>query len=68
MTESGIARSFTADAYVAVGENLGGDAWALRVHVKPFIRWVWAGALFMAFGAAVTAADKRFRNLRKEHT
>ncbi len=68
MTESGIARSITADAYVAVGENLGGGAWALRVHVKPFIRWVWAGALLMALGAAVAAADKRFRTRHKERT
>ena len=27
-----------------MGEPLGGDAWAIRVHYKPFVRWVWLGA------------------------
>jgi cytochrome c-type biogenesis protein CcmF len=29
--------------------------------VKPFVRWIWAGALLMALGGLVTATDKRFR-------
>ena len=66
MTESGIARGVFADAYVAIGESLGGDSWAMRVHVKPFVRWIWAGALLMALGAGVTAFDRRFRATRKE--
>ena len=66
MTESGIARGVFADAYVAIGESLGNDAWALRVHVKPFVRWIWAGALLMALGAIVTAFDRRFRSARKD--
>jgi cytochrome c-type biogenesis protein CcmF len=66
MTESGIARGVFADAYVAIGEALGNDTWAMRVHVKPFVRWIWAGALLMALGAGVTAFDKRFRGVRKE--
>ncbi|HQX91651.1 MAG TPA: heme lyase CcmF/NrfE family subunit [Thermomonas sp.] len=66
MTESGIARGVFADAYVAIGESLGNGAWALRVHVKPFVRWIWAGALLMALGAGITATDKRFRTIRKE--
>ena len=66
MTESGIARGVFGDAYVAIGESLGNDAWALRVHVKPFVRWIWAGALLMALGALVTAFDRRFRNVRKD--
>ena len=66
MTESGIARGVFADAYVAIGESLGGDSWAMRVHVKPFVRWIWAGALLMALGAAVTAFDRRFRATCKE--
>ena len=66
MTESGIARGVFADAYVAIGESLGNDAWALRVHIKPFVRWIWAGALLMALGAVVTAFDRRFRSVRKD--
>jgi cytochrome c-type biogenesis protein CcmF len=61
MTEAAIISGVTRDLYVAVGESLGGDAWALRVQIKPFVRWVWAGALLMMLGGLVTATDKRFR-------
>ncbi|MDE2407311.1 MAG: heme lyase CcmF/NrfE family subunit [Xanthomonadaceae bacterium] len=66
MTESGIARGVFGDAYVAIGEALGNGHWALRVHIKPFVRWIWMGALLMALGAGITASDKRFRTIRKE--
>jgi len=65
MTEAGIAPGLFGDTYVAIGESLGGDAWALRMHVKPFVRWIWTGALLMALGGFVTATDRRFRS-RKE--
>ena len=62
MTEAGDRRrGFTRDLYVALGEPLGGDAWALRVHVKPFVRWIWLGALLMMLGGFVAATDRRFR-------
>jgi cytochrome c-type biogenesis protein CcmF len=61
MSEVALDRGFTRDLYVALGEPLGEGAWALRVHVKPFVRWIWAGALLMALGGLVTATDKRFR-------
>jgi len=61
MTEAAIAAGFTRDLYVALGEPLGNGAWALRVHVKPFVRWIWAGALLMMLGGFVAATDRRFR-------
>ena len=61
MTEAAIDGGLTRDLYVALGEPLGDGAWALRVHIKPFVRWIWAGALLMMFGGLVTATDKRFR-------
>ena len=66
MTESGIASGVFGDVNVALGESLGGEAWALRVHTKPFVAWIWFGALLMALGAFVTAADRRFRPSRRE--
>jgi len=67
-TESAIDPGITRDLYVALGEpmdanNLGG-AWAMRLYVKPFIRWLWAGGLFMMLGGFVAAADRRFRAKR----
>jgi cytochrome c-type biogenesis protein CcmF len=64
MTEAGIAPGITGDLYVALGEPLGDDTWAVRVHRKPFVRWIWFGAALMALGGFVTATDRRFR--RKE--
>ena len=61
MTEAGIHARIGGDVYVALGEPLGNNAWAVRVHIKPFVRWIWLGALLMALGGFVTAADHRFR-------
>ncbi|TXH72542.1 MAG: c-type cytochrome biogenesis protein CcmF, partial [Lysobacteraceae bacterium] len=61
MTEAAIRPGALRDVYVALGESLGGEAWAVRVHIKPFVRWIWCGALLMALGGLVTAFDRRFR-------
>ena len=62
MTEAAIDPGFTRDIYVALGEPLGGDgSWALRLHIKPFVRWIWLGAIFMALGGALAISDRRYR-------
>ncbi|GAB3395077.1 heme lyase CcmF/NrfE family subunit [Azotobacter armeniacus] len=61
MTEAGIDAGFTRDLYVALGEPLDNGAWAVRLHIKPFVRWIWLGGLMMAFGAALAACDRRYR-------
>ena len=66
MTEAALLPGATRDLFIALGESLGNDAWALRVHIKPFVRWIWLGALLMALGAVVTATVPRFRKIRKE--
>jgi len=65
-TESAIDPGFTRDLYVALGEPLGdAGAWSVRIYHKPFIRWIWLGALFMMLGGFVAAADRRFRVVRE---
>jgi cytochrome c-type biogenesis protein CcmF len=61
MTEAGIHPGLFGDVYVAIGESLGGEARAVRIHIKPFVRWIWLGAGLMALGGFVTATDRRFR-------
>ncbi len=61
MTEAAIDWGFTRDIYVALGENLGQDAWALRLYYKPFIRWIWFGGVFMALGGLLCMFDRRYR-------
>ncbi len=64
MTEAAIDPGLTRDLYVSLGEPLGRDqAWSVRIYVKPFIRWIWAGALIMALGGLLAAADRRYRIL-----
>jgi cytochrome c-type biogenesis protein CcmF len=52
------------DIYVALGEPLGEQAWGVRIYVKPFVRWIWFGGLFMLAGGLTAASDRRFRAKR----
>jgi cytochrome c-type biogenesis protein CcmF len=61
MTEAGIDPGFTRDLYVALGEPLENGAWAVRVHIKPFVRWIWLGALLTGLGGVLAAMDRRYR-------
>ncbi len=65
MTEADLDPGLTRDLYVAMGEAVGdNNAWAIRVYHKPFIRWIWLGALFMMFGGFVAALDPKLRAVR----
>ena len=65
MTEAAIDAGLMRDLYVAMGEPVGeAGAWAMRLHYKPLVRWMWLGAIFMAVGAITAAADKRYRRQR----
>jgi cytochrome c-type biogenesis protein CcmF len=67
MTEAAIEPGLARDLYVALGEPLGaGGRWAVRVYHKPFIRWIWLGALMMMLGGFVAATDRRFRERVRE--
>ncbi|MBL8383318.1 MAG: heme lyase CcmF/NrfE family subunit [Burkholderiales bacterium] len=61
MTEAAIDTSLARDLYVALGEPDGADAWIVRVHVKPFVVWIWLGCLLMALGGAIAVFDRRYR-------
>ncbi|GAB4295788.1 MAG: heme lyase CcmF/NrfE family subunit [Thiohalomonadaceae bacterium] len=65
MTEAGIDWGLTRDLYVALGEPLGDGAWAVRLYHKPYVRWIWLGALLMALGGLLAAADRRYRLARR---
>ena len=66
MTEAGIDAGLFRDLYIALGEPLDSGAWAVRIQIKPFVRWIWLGAMVMAFGGLLAISDKRYR-LRKLH-
>ena len=66
MTEAGIRAGWFADTYIALGESLetAQGAWAVRLHYKPLVRWIWLGAVLMAFGGMFAVLDRRYRTLR----
>ena len=61
MTEAAIDAGWNRDLFVALGDPLGNDAWSMRVQYKPLIRFIWLGALIMAFGGLIAASDRRYR-------
>jgi cytochrome c-type biogenesis protein CcmF len=61
MTEASIDSAIFRDLYIALGEPLQGDAWAIRIYIKPFVMWIWVGALFIAMGAVLASLDGRFK-------
>jgi cytochrome c-type biogenesis protein CcmF len=71
MTEAAIDPGLSRDLYVSLGESLdeGGTAWAIRIYHKPFIRFIWIGALLMMSGGFLAATDRRYRRaaLARKH-
>ena len=60
-TEAAIQPGLTRDLYVSLGESVQPNTWTLRVHVKPFVDWIWGGCLLMALGGIVAVSDRRYR-------
>jgi cytochrome c-type biogenesis protein CcmF len=65
MTEAGIDAGLFRDVYVALGEALPDEAWSVRIHYKPYVRWIWFGAGLMVIGGLLTVWDKRYRKVSK---
>jgi len=67
MTQVALRPGFTRDLYIAMGTRLddSSNAWSIRIHIKPFVRWIWAGALLLALGGLVSASDRRYWRERR---
>ncbi|EPC02811.1 heme lyase subunit CcmF [Litchfieldella anticariensis FP35 = DSM 16096] len=66
MTQVALRPGLFRDLYVAMGEDLGDGAWAMRIQYKPFVRWLWLGALLMAAGGVMAVIDRRYRLKRHQ--
>ena len=55
MTESAIRSAFAGDVYVSMGEPLSDTTWSIQLYLKPFVGWLWGGALLMALGGLLAA-------------
>jgi cytochrome c-type biogenesis protein CcmF len=70
LTEAAITTGVFRDLYVSLGEPIpeSEGAWAVRVYIKPFIDWIWAGCLLMALGGILAVSDRRYRIHKKAAT
>ena len=60
MTETAIDTGLFRDLYISLGEPVSGGAWSVRVYYKPFVDWIWGGALLMAMGGGLALSDRRY--------
>jgi cytochrome c-type biogenesis protein CcmF len=67
MTEAAVRPSAFSDLYVSLGEPLNAEltTWAVRLYYKPFINWLWLGAVLMVVGGFLAAFDRRYRMASK---
>ncbi len=61
ISDPGISKGLFQDFYVALGEKMDTDSWAVRIYYKPFVRWIWAGGILMMLGGIISVFDKRYR-------
>ncbi|MHC5226124.1 heme lyase CcmF/NrfE family subunit [Ignatzschineria sp. LJL83] len=66
LSEVALRSSLIDDLYVAMAEERAENAWAIRLYVKPFVRWVWLGGLIISFAALLSILDRRYRIGRKQ--
>jgi cytochrome c-type biogenesis protein CcmF len=59
ITEAAIRYGFFGDVYVALGEPLADGGWSVQLYLKPFVGWLWGGALVMALGGVLAAVGAR---------
>jgi cytochrome c-type biogenesis protein CcmF len=60
MTETAIDSGIFRDLYISLGEPVSGGAWSVRVYYKPFVGWIWGGAVIMALGGGLALSDRRY--------
>ncbi|HFC30602.1 MAG TPA: heme lyase CcmF/NrfE family subunit [Oceanospirillales bacterium] len=61
MTEAAIDAGFSRDLYISLGEQINDNGgWAVRIYIKPFIRWMWFGGIMMMLGGFIAATDRRY--------
>ncbi|TMV56682.1 heme lyase NrfEFG subunit NrfE, partial [Thioclava sp. BHET1] len=60
-TQAAIRRGIWGDVYLVVGDPQKNGGYALRSYLRPFADWIWAGAILMGLGGALSLSDRRYR-------
>jgi cytochrome c-type biogenesis protein CcmF len=64
MTHAGISVGWNRDLFVALGDDIGGGKWSMRLQYKPLVRFIWLGGVIMAIGGLIAILDRRYRTRR----
>lgn len=59
LAKTAIDVGLTYDLYVALGQELDKNTWAMRIYYKPFVRWIWVGGLIIVLGGLLAAISHR---------
>jgi cytochrome c-type biogenesis protein CcmF len=60
-TQAGIATLNFGQVYISIGDPAADGSVPARLYWKPLVTLIWLGACVMAFGGAVSLADRRLR-------
>ena len=60
MTETAIDSGIFRHLYISLGEQINTKVWSVRVYYKPFVGWIWGGAVLMALGGGIALSDRRY--------
>jgi cytochrome c-type biogenesis protein CcmF len=64
ITQTSIKMHHGNNLLVALGEDLGGGRWSVRIQIRPLVSLIWLAALIMAIGGATAASDRRYRTAK----
>jgi cytochrome c-type biogenesis protein CcmF len=65
-TNAGIGVGLFGNVYISVADQNPDGGLTVRMWNHPFVDWIWAGGLMMAFGGAISLADRSLRVAKVE--
>jgi len=60
-TEASINSNIFRDIYIVLGDKQDNGSWVLRTYIKPFVVWIWIGAIVMSLGGILSLSDRKYR-------
>jgi cytochrome c-type biogenesis protein CcmF len=60
-TDAAIHTNLLGDIYAVIGDADGKGGYITRLYYNPLVPWIFIGAVFIAFGGAVSLSDRRHR-------
>jgi cytochrome c-type biogenesis protein CcmF len=61
LSRPGILANPWRDLYLALGSELPGGGWSIRIYYKPLVRWIWAGGFMLLIGGLLALPGQRKR-------